>query len=72
MFAAPGGYNAGEAGPEALPLNAKTLGGIGKGIAEATGGLGGDNQHHTKCWLIHQHKRLRRLQTRCSTVSRAQ
>lgn len=44
MFAAPGGYNGvGEAGPEAaLPLNAKTLGGIGKGIAEATGGLGGD------------------------------
>lgn len=44
MFAAPGGFNGvGEAGPEAaLPLNAKTLGGIGKGIAEATGGLGGD------------------------------
>ena len=44
MFAAPGGYNGvGEAGPEAaLPLNAKTLGGIGKGIAEATGSLGGD------------------------------
>ncbi|MBZ5984993.1 phage tail tape measure protein [Leuconostoc gelidum subsp. gasicomitatum] len=45
MFAAPGGFNGvGEAGPEtALPLNAKTLGGIGRGIAEATGGLGGDN-----------------------------
>lgn len=44
MFATPGGFNGvGEAGPEAaLPLNAKTLGGIGKGIAEATGGLGGD------------------------------
>lgn len=44
MFAAPGGFNGvGEAGPEAaLPLNAKTLGGIGKGIAEATGGLGGE------------------------------
>ncbi|MDP0487142.1 tape measure protein [Leuconostoc mesenteroides] len=44
MFAAPGGFNGvGEAGPEAaLPLNAKTLGGIGKGIAEATGGFGAD------------------------------
>lgn len=32
---------AGEAGPEAaLPLNAETLGGIGKGIAEAMGGSG--------------------------------
>ena len=49
MFAAPGGYNGvGEAGPEAaLPLNAKTLGGIGKGIAEATGGLGGDTYQIT-------------------------
>lgn len=49
MFAAPGGYNGvGEAGPEAaLPLNAKTLGGIGKGIAEATGGLSGDTYQIT-------------------------
>lgn len=49
MFAAPGGFNGvGEAGPEAaLPLNAKTLGGIGKGIAEATGGLGGDTYQIT-------------------------
>lgn len=44
LFANNGGFSGvGEAGPEAaLPLNAKTLGGIGKGIAEATGGLGGD------------------------------
>ncbi|WP_439818370.1 phage tail tape measure protein [Weissella paramesenteroides] len=44
LFANNGGFNGiGEAGSEAaLPLNAKTLGGIGKGIAEATGGLGGD------------------------------
>lgn len=36
LFAGNGGFNGvGEAGPEAaLPLNAKTLGGIGKGIAE--------------------------------------
>ena len=49
MFAAPGGFNGiGEAGPEAaLPLNDKTLGGIGKGIAEATGGLGGDTYQIT-------------------------
>lgn len=49
MFAAPGGYNGvGEAGPEAaLPLNAKTLGGIGKGIVEATGGMGGDTYQIT-------------------------
>ncbi|KGB50914.1 hypothetical protein LH61_05300 [Leuconostoc mesenteroides P45] len=44
LFANNGGFSGvGEAGPEAaLPLNAKTLGGIGKGIAEATGGLGGE------------------------------
>lgn len=44
LFANNGGFSGvGEAGPEAaLPLNAETLGGIGKGIAEATGGLGGD------------------------------
>lgn len=49
MFAAPGGYNGvGEAGPEAaLPLNAKTLGGIGKGIVDATGGIGGDTYQIT-------------------------
>lgn len=49
MFAAPGGFNGvGEAGPEAaLPLNAKTLGGIGRGIAEATAGLGGDTYQIT-------------------------
>lgn len=44
LFAANGGYNGvGEAGPEAaLPLNDKTLGGIGKGIVDALGGeLGG-------------------------------
>ena len=42
MFAAPGGFNGvGEAGPEAaLPLNAKTLGGIGKGIADTMGNSG--------------------------------
>lgn len=47
MFAAPGGYNGvGEAGPEAaLPLNAKTLGGIGKGIVEATEGMGGGDTY---------------------------
>lgn len=46
LFANPnGGYSGvGEAGPEAaIPLNAKTLAGIGKGIAEATGDLGGVN-----------------------------
>ncbi|QEA34780.1 tape measure protein [Weissella soli] len=39
LFANNGGFSGvGEAGPEAaLPLNAKTLGGIGKGIVEATG-----------------------------------
>ncbi|MBZ5968965.1 phage tail tape measure protein [Leuconostoc gasicomitatum] len=49
MFAAPGGFNGvGEAGPEAaLPLNAKTLGGIGRGIAEATGEFGGDTYQVT-------------------------
>lgn len=35
----------GEAGPEAvLPLNAETLGGIGKGIADAMGGFNNRNQ----------------------------
>lgn len=44
MFAANGGFNGvGEAGPEAaLPLNAKTLGGIGKGIAAEMDNNGGD------------------------------
>lgn len=49
LFANNGGFSGvGEAGPEAaLPLNAKTLGGIGKGIAEATGGIGGDTYQIT-------------------------
>lgn len=46
LFAANGGYNGvGEAGPEAaLPLNDKTLGGIGKGIVDALGGEMGGTQ----------------------------
>lgn len=42
LFAANGGFNGlGEAGPEAaLPLNKKTLGGIGEGIAQAMGSNG--------------------------------
>lgn len=46
LFAANGGYNGvGEAGPEAaLPLNDKTLGGIGKGIVDALGGEFGGTQ----------------------------
>lgn len=40
LFAGDGGFNGvGEAGPEAaLPLNDKTLGGIGRGIIDALGG----------------------------------
>lgn len=46
IFGASGGQlqGAGEAGPEAvIPLNAKTLGDIGKGIADAMGVSGGGN-----------------------------
>lgn len=46
LFAGNGGFNGvGEAGPEAaLPLNDKTLGGIGRGIIDALGGdMGGIN-----------------------------